>query len=277
MDKRALVLGGGGVTGVAWEIGLLHGLAEQGVDLTAADLFVGTSAGSVVAAQLTGDTPLADLFAHELTDTAGDTSAVIGTRVLAGFVLAALWPGGRARGRARLGRAALKAHTVPESERRNAIASRVRRDEWPAARLLIPAVDARTGAVEVFDRESGASLIDAVAASCAVPLVWPPMTVGDRRYIDGGVRSAANVDLARGYERVVVVAPITAAARRADRPGAQAARLGPGVRTTVVSPTDAALTAIGRNPLDPARRGPAARAGLAQAAEVIERVRAVWN
>jgi NTE family protein len=276
MEKRALVLGGGGVTGVAWEIGLLHGLTGQGVDLRGADLFVGTSAGSVVAAQLTSGAGIDALYEHELADTTGDTNATISARVLVGFVLAALWPGDRARGRARLGRAALKARTVPESERRTAIAARVKRDDWPAARLLIPAVEAQTGAVKVFDSASGASLIDAVAASCAVPLVWPPMTVGGRRYVDGGVRSVANADLARGYERVVVIAPVTAAARRADRPAAQAAALGPGVRTAVVSPSDAALTAIGRNPLDPSRRGPAARAGRAQAAEVAERIRAAW-
>ncbi|WP_199516755.1 patatin-like phospholipase family protein [Nucisporomicrobium flavum] len=277
MEKRALVLGGGGVTGVAWEIGLLHGLAERGLDLTTADLFVGTSAGSVVAAQLTGGTGVAELYEHELADTSGDPNATIGSRVLLGFVLAALWPGGRARGRARLGRAALKARTVPESERRRAIASRVRRDEWPAARLLVPAVEAVTGEVAVFDARSGVSLIDAVAASCAVPLVWPPMTVAGRRYVDGGVRSVANVDLARGYDRVVVVAPLVAAARRADRPAAQARALGPGVRSAVVSPSDAALTAIGRNPLDPSRRAPAARAGREQAADAAERVREVWG
>ncbi|MGA5302436.1 patatin-like phospholipase family protein [Nucisporomicrobium flavum] len=277
MEKRALVLGGGGVTGVAWEIGLLHGLAERGLDLTTADLFVGTSAGSVVAAQLTGGTPVAELYEHELADTSGDPNATIGSRVLLGFVLAALWPGGRARGRARLGRAALKARTVPESERRRAIAARVRRDEWPAARLLVPAVEAVTGEVAVFDARSGVSLIDAVAASCAVPLVWPPMTVAGRRYVDGGVRSVANVDLARGYDRVVVVAPLVAAARRADRPAAQARALGPGVRSAVVSPSDAALTAIGRNPLDPSRRAPAARAGREQAADAAERVREVWG
>jgi NTE family protein len=277
MEKRALVLGGGGVTGVAWEIGLLHGLAEHGVDLAAADLFVGTSAGSVVAAQLTSGTAIGDLYARELADTTGDTNATIGTKVIAGFVLAALWPGDRARGRARLGRAALKARTVPESARRTAIASRVHRDDWPAARLLVTAVEARTGEFKAFDSDSGVSLIDAVAASCAVPLVWPPMTVAGRRYVDGGVRSVANVDLAAGHERVVVIAPLTAAARRADRPAAQAAALGPGVRTAVVSPTDAALTAIGRNPLDPARRAPAAQAGRAQAAEVLDRVRAAWH
>jgi NTE family protein len=231
----------------------------------------------VVAAQLTGGTSTADLYAHELADTTGDRNATIGTRVLFGFVLAALWPGDRARGRARLGRAALKARTVPEEVRRAAIASRVGTGGWPAARLLVTAVEAETGAFRAFDNDSGVSLIDAVAASCAVPLVWPPMTVGGQRFVDGGVRSVANVDLAQGYERVVVIAPLTAAARRADRPAVQAAALGPGVRTVVVSPTDAALTAIGRNPLDPARRAPAAQAGFTQAAEVVDRVRAAWH
>jgi NTE family protein len=271
-NGRALVLGGGGVTGVAWEIGLLYGLAERGADLTRADLFVGTSAGSVVAAQVTGGTSLEQLFAHELTDTTGDRNASIGLGVLVGFLAASAFPGGRAW----LGRRALAKKTVPESERRAAIAARVPGDAWPAVRLRIPAVAAQTGETVVFDNDSGVSLLDAVAASCAVPLVWPPMTVNGTRYIDGGVRSIANADLAAGYGRVVVVAPITGA-RRADSPRAQAARLGPGVRTAVISPSDAALNAIGRNPLDPDHRADAAQAGRRQAAQVYERVAAVWN
>ncbi|WP_305782339.1 patatin-like phospholipase family protein [Symbioplanes lichenis] len=262
MEKRALVLGGGGVTGVAWTIGLLHGLAERGLDLTRPDLIVGTSAGAVVAAQLTSGRTLAELYEHELTDTSGDRDAVVGVRVLAGFVLSAWWPGGRAR----LGRAALRSKTVPESVRREAIARRVGRDEWPATRLRIPAVDAETGAVRIFENDSGVSLIDAVAASCAVPLVWPPMTVAGRRYIDGGVRSVANADLAEGYD-TTVIAPVTASAHRAGDPRVQGKRL----KARVISPTDAALTAIGRNPLDPGRRRPAAEAGRAQASEVSER------
>ena len=274
---RALVLGGGGVTGVAWEIGLLHGLAELGVDLSTADLFVGTSAGSVVAAQVTSGVPLDQLFAAELADTTGDRNATIGSRVLFGFLFASAFPGGRRRGRAWLGRAALRAKTVPESERRTAIMSRVPHDGWPEARLRIPAVAAETGEVTVFDKDSGVSLIDAVAASCAVPLVWPPMTVNGTRYIDGGVRSIANADLAAGSDRVVVIAPMTAALRRADKPARQAAALGPGVRKAVVSPSDAALTSIGRNPLDPEHRAAAAEAGRAQAAQVVDRVAAAWS
>jgi NTE family protein len=276
-EGRALVLGGGGVTGVAWEIGLMYGLAERGIDLSKADLFVGTSAGSVVAAQITGGETLQQLYDHELIDTTGDRNAVIGTSVLLRFVFAAAYPGNRQRGRAWLGRAALAKKTVPESERRDAIRVRVPDDKWPDAALRIPAVAVETGDVVVFDRDSGVSLIDAVSASCAVPTVWPPMTVNGTRYMDGGVRSIANVDLAAGYGRVVVIAPITAALRHADKPAVQAAALGPGVRTAVIAPTDAALTAIGRNPLDPDRRAGSAEAGRVQAAQVADRVRAAWD
>jgi NTE family protein len=275
-DGRAVVLGAGGVTGVAWEIGLMHGLAERGIDLTGADLFVGTSAGSVVAAQVTSGEPLDKLFAHELADTSGDRNAVFGSGALLRFLIANAYPGDRRRARAWLGRAALAKQTVPESERRAAIATRVPGDAWPQTPLRIAAVAADTGEAVVFDQHSGVSLVDAVAASCAVPLVWPPMTVNGTRYIDGGVCSIANVDLAAGYGRVVVIAPLVSAVRYADKPAVQAAALGPAVRTAVISPDRAALAAIGSNPLSPDRRAAAAEAGRAQAATAADRVRAAW-
>jgi NTE family protein len=272
---KALVLGGGGVTGIAWETGLLLGLAEQGVDLTGAGLAVGTSAGSVVAAQVFSGVPLADLFAAQLAPPTSEIAARLGPAGLARYVVAGLWPGDRARGRAWLGRQALRTGSVPEADRRAVIAQRIGRDQWPATPLRVVTVEAGTGAVRIFTAESGVSLIDAVAASCAVPLVWPPMTVDGRRYVDGGARSVANADLADGADRVVVIAPIDVGVRRADRPAAQVAKLGvPGV---VIAPTAAARAAMGRNPLDPAFRAPAAEAGRQQAAAEVEKVRAVWD
>jgi NTE family protein len=271
-----LVLGGGGITGIAWETGLLLGLAEAGLDLTTADVFVGTSAGSVVAAQVTGGEPLDVLYAEQFTEASGKIAAHMGPAALLRFVTAAVWPGDPLRARARLGRAALRARTVPEAERFAVIESRLPHHDWPQRRLLIIAVNAETGAHVVFDRDSGVSLIDAVAASCAVPLVWPPMTIDGARYVDGGVRSATNADLAKGCDRVVVIAPVTAAFRRADRPEAQVTTLGAGVRSIIVSPDAASRAAIGSNVLDPTRRAPAAQAGRAQAAAVAEQIRAVW-
>lgn len=272
-----MALGGGGVTGVAWETGLLLGLAEAGLDLSMADVFVGTSAGSVVAAQLTSGVPLDTLYATQVAAGSGEVAARMSGAALVRFMVAMAWPGDPQRARARLGHAALRAKTVPEAERRAVIARRLPNHDWPRQRLLITSVNAETGAAVVFNRDSGVSLVDAVAASCAVPLVWPPVTINGHRYIDGGVRSVANVDLAKGCERVVVLAPTTAALRRADRPDAQVAALGAGVRSVIISPDAASRTAIGPNVLDPARRALSAQAGRAQAAAVADRVRKVWS
>jgi NTE family protein len=277
IDGKALVLGGGGVTGVAWEIGLLHGLAERGVDLTDAGLFVGTSAGSSVAAQVLSGVPLKDLFDAQLADATGELSARIGPGVILGFAVAGLWPGDPQRGRAWLGRRALRARTIPEAERRAVIARRIGDGDWPAVRLRVAAVEAHTGVVRVFDSSSGVALVDAVAASCAVPLVWAPVTIDGVRYVDGGVRSVANVDLAEGSRQVAVLAPTVHSARRSGRPDVQLKSLGPDVRGVVVSPDAAAVRAIGANVLDPARRRPAAEAGYAQAAAEVDRLRAIWT
>jgi NTE family protein len=277
MAAKALVLGGGGVTGVAWELGVLAGLADAGVDLLSADLFVGTSAGSAVAAQVTAGVPLAELYEGQLAGPGTEVSARIGVRTLAGIGLAMLRTRDDLAFRRRVGRMALAAPTMPETERRAVIASRLPAHSWPRVRLLVTAVDAVTGEFVVFDRGTGVTLVDAVAASCAVPGVWPPVTIGGRRYIDGGTRSATNADLAAGADRVVVIAPVDAGGGPIGRLADQVAALRRTAAVTVVRPDHAARRAIGRNVLDPARRAPAARAGRAQAATVAAAVAEVWD
>jgi NTE family protein len=150
--------------------------------------------------------------------------------------------------------------------------------QWPERPLRITAVDAATGAFTVFDREAGVSLVDVVAASCAVPCVWPAVTIGDRRYIDGGTRSAANADLAAGHRSVVVLAPTGSGFGPMVSVGRQVAELRrAGARVAVVAPDRRAKEAFGGNSLDPARRAPAARAGRDQAPSVVEAVTAVWK
>jgi NTE family protein len=279
MATRALVLGGGGVTGVAWEIGVLRGLAEGGVDATAAELVVGTSAGSVVGALVASGADLDRMYQAQLTGSSREIGARFGSRQLMRFGWAML----RARGdetryRTRVGKMALAARTVDEAERRAVIESRIRVQDWPERRLLITAVDAATGEFIAFDRDSGVDLIAAVGASCAVPGVWPPVTIGDRRYMDGGVRSSANADLAAGCDRVLVVAPITAGGGPIPRLADQVAKLrGAGAKVKVISPDEAARKAIGRNVLDPARREPSARAGRAQGEATAASVAEVWS
>lgn len=275
----ALVLGGGGLTGIGWECGILYGLARAGVDLTTADLVVGTSAGSVVGAQLTSGLLTAqELYERQLGDGAGETAAKLGAGLIARYAVAMARSRDAAAYRQRVGALALAAATGAEAERRKVLAARLVSHEWPERRLVVTAVDALSGELKAFDRESGSGLVDAVSASCAVPGVWPPVTVGDRRFIDGGIRSATNADLAAGYARVVVIAPMALGSGLVPSPSAQVARLREaGARVLLITPSAAARKAFGRNVLDPARRDPAARAGLAQAADHAAAAAAVWS
>ncbi|MCX5379615.1 patatin-like phospholipase family protein [Streptomyces sp. NBC_00091] len=273
----ALVLGGGGLTGVGWESGMLYGLSRAGVDLTTADLVVGTSAGSVVGAQLTSGISAQELYERQLGDPDGERAARLGAGVFARYALAMLRSRDAAAYRRRVGAFALAADTGAEAERRKVLEARLVSHEWPERRFVVTAVDAVSGEPADFDRESGAGLVDAVSASCAVPGVWPPVTVAGRRFIDGGVRSATNADLAAGYARVVILAPIALGSALVPSPAAQAARLrAAGARVLLITPSPQARKAFGRNVLDPARRDPAARAGLAQAAEHAADAAAVW-
>ncbi|TFV56545.1 patatin-like phospholipase family protein [Geodermatophilus sp. DF01-2] len=279
-QRTALVLGGGGITGIAWEIGVLAGLAEAGTDLTGADLVVGTSAGSVVGAQIASGAGLETLYARQLEPPTDEKAARMTRAALARYAWAVLRSRGRdVEFRRRVGALALAAEkaglTPTEQERLDVIGSRLLSTEWPDRDLRITAVDAETGEFRALDRSSGVPLLQAVAASCAVPGVYPPVTIDGRRYVDGGMRSAANADLADGYDRVVVLAPIPRGVGPLASVDAQVT--GMVARVAVVSPDEGSRRAIGRNVLDPAARAGSARAGRAQAAAVVSQVAEAWQ
>jgi NTE family protein len=279
-QRTALVLGGGGMTGIAWEIGVLSGLAEAGVDLTDADLVVGTSAGSVVGAQLRSGVDLEALYERQLEPAGAERVARLGRGTLARYGLAMLLARRDDTAfRRRLGELARKAadtgKTPTEAERRAAIESRLPSTEWSDRQLVVTAVDTASGEFVTFTRSSGVELVAAVGASCAVPGVYPPVTIDGHRYMDGGMRSPANADLAADYERIVVIAPLPRGVGPMTSVDAQVTGLVS--RVAVVSPDQASLAAIGKNVLDPAAREPSARAGRAQAASVAARVREVWQ
>ena len=273
------MLGGGGVTGIAWEVGLLAGLREGGADVSGADLVIGTSAGSAVGAVVAGGEDLDELYAEQTSppDDAA-TAAVFGTREAVTLFGLMLLPGsGRAK-RRRIGQAARKANPGSAEEQVEVFAARLRRPDgsmppWPDRDLLITAVEADTGSFTVFDRDSGVDLAHAIAASCAVPLVWPAVEINGRHYVDGGMRSAANADLATGCDVVLAVVPLWRALGRYHSLPEQLRRTG-ARRTAWIAPDEASLAAIGKNLLDPSMRMGAARAGRAQgmrmAAEVAE-------
>ncbi len=274
--RTALVLGGGGITGIAWELGILAGLAEAGVDLTDADVVIGTSAGSVVGAQITHGIPVADLYAAQLeppdAEIGGRLSRIAALRLVPPFLL----PGTGTDKLARVGRVARAAHEPGSVDREGVIRARLPVHDWPDRDLRVTAVDAESGEFTVFTAESGVDLVAAVAASCAVPTVWPPIQIDGRSYMDGGMRSTANVDVARGAERVVVLAPLPRSMSRKTSIRAQLEKVG-AREWSVLTPDPEALAAFGRNLLDPAKRTVAAEAGLRQSRGVVDEMRHVWT
>ncbi len=279
--SRALVLGGGGIAGIAWEIGLLAGLAEAGVDVRDADLVVGTSAGSIVGTLLRTGHDLEELYAAQLGPVPPTERAVRfdGAEFFASFAAALAGVTDQQEARARIGALALRAETMPESERRSVIGGRIGSPDWPARALVVTVVDTADGEFLAVDSHTGFPLLDAVAASCAVPAVYPPITIGGRRFMDGGMRSATNADLAAGYDPVLVVAPMAGIAGSPLGPTLddELATLRRDGQAHLVLADDAAVQAFGTNPLDPAVREPCARAGRAQAGRVAEEVRAAWR
>ena len=273
------MLGGGGFPGSAWETGLIAGLFEAGIDLTTADLVVGTSAGSVVGAQLTSGASVPEVYAAQLTTPSSATPRRFGAREALHFTVALVRARGdvEALGR-RLGawsaREEQRGRTLSPEERYATTDWRLRGADWPdPPRLLVTAVDQVTGRLRVFDGTDGVPLRDAVTASTAVPGVYPPVPIAGRRYIDGGARSGGNADLARGCDLVLALMPRD----RSVGPMRSVAQQLEGVPTLVIGPDEKGAAAVGANLLDPASQVASARAGHAQAAAVADAVREHWS
>lgn len=278
--KRALVLAGGGIAGIAWETGILQGIADESPEtadaLIAADVLVGTSAGSTVAAQLGSGLSLNELFERQVgVDSAELDPGVSIDNVTDLFVKAMLTPNTtKAQKLQAIGTVALNTATVDPAVRRKVIEQRLPSHDWPSQVLRISAVDIDTGELVTLDSDSGVSLVDAVAASCAVPGVWPVVTIGGRRFMDGGIGSAVNMALAADCDTAVALVPQGRSTPSPFGGGAAEEVDGFDGRSLGIFADDEALAAFGKNPLDPACRVPSAQAGRAQgrrvAAEVAE-------
>ena len=290
--RTALVLGGGGSTGNAWLIGVLAGLFDAGLDVTTADLTIGTSAGSTAAAQIAGATPT-ELFKAIQAAAPKHPTGPVGfdqgraptrpvtdhmeriTTIIASSADAADM-------RRRMGASAIDMDASDgswQTQWRATVASRLPGVRWPQRAVLITAVDADSGEPVVFDQLSDVDLVDAVAASCSS---GRPYRIGDHRYIDGGYRSnAENADLAAGYGRVLVLSPFggrsltpvdwgTHLAAQVDELRAR------GSEVETVFPENTVEHLFGPNAMDLSLRPLAARAGYAQGAAQAARLTEFW-
>ncbi|MFF3063695.1 patatin-like phospholipase family protein [Oerskovia sp. NPDC057915] len=289
---RALVLGGGGSTGNAWLIGVVAGLFEGGVDVTAPDLTVGTSAGSTAAAQLAGAAP-AHLLSSLLDATPPERRVPAGTgresastkpvvdhlERMHALIASAHDPADLRR---RVGATALERAAASDGswqERwRTTVASRLPRQAWPGRRVLLTAVDAETGDPVVFDRDSGVDLVDAVAASCSSGF---PYEIAGRRYLDGGYRRNENADLAEGYGRVLVLSPFGGRSLTPPAWGLQLAAQvdelrAQGSEVETIFPGAGSEHLFGADAMNLSLRPPAARAGYEQGLAEAERLTPFW-
>ena len=280
----ALVLGGGGVTGIAWLTGVLAGLTRSGLKLPPTCRFIGTSAGSAVSADLANGVSPETLLDKQLNpeNSSAETYRTYSQRDAdaKNQVLFQKVNGDLAQARKRVGAFALRSETPTLDERRRIIDTRLHHHHWPEKPLTLTAVDAASGDPIFLDQHSGLSLVDAVMASCAVPGAWPCVPMNDKLLMDGGLRSMTNADLAAGSRHVLILAPLGYSENNPVSGHLQAEvdhLTQSGATVDVIVPNEIATQAIGDNVLDPAQRSPSAKAGLEQGLSIADTLNPAWK
>ncbi|MBI1361341.1 MAG: patatin-like phospholipase family protein [Alphaproteobacteria bacterium] len=289
MKDRAVVLGGGGPVGIAWETGVAAGLALEGVKLADADFILGTSAGSFVGAQLAGGRDPQQLAAQQIelgrnppARPAGAPTSAPDLTPLMSFI-ARFPPDGEPSPelRAEIGQFALSSQAMFTEDQFIAVLSDAASKDgsWPE-KFACSAVDVETGDFKLWRKGDGVPLPRGVASSCAVPGIYPPIAIRGKRWMDGGMRSATCLDCAAGYRRVICLAVVPTMARtfmqaRLDREATKVTAEGGQVE--VIVPDDASGAAFGVNLMDATRRADITAAGIAQGRREAERLKAFWS
>ena len=271
------------------------GLAQGGVDVGAADTVIGTSAGSVVGYYLAAGWDLSEATsmvaaANEVapSDPAapGDEALAL-EPLMAAVAEAAENPAEADRARAKLGRLALEAQTIDEATWLSMFAP-FAGAEWPS-RFRCTAVDAADGTFKAWSSSDGIDVQLGVASSCAVPVIFPPVTIGGRRWMDGGVRDMMNADVAAGHGAVLAVSctllelppefamPMFEAVFGATRKQLDSLReSGSKVETIVPGPEMLEVSGFGLNLMDFTRAGAAYEAGVRQGEQEAARLAGFW-
>jgi NTE family protein len=278
MATRALVLGGGGGTGVAWEIGIVYGLKQAGIDLNDADVIVGTSAGAMVGAQIRQRKNFVQLWQAQvqIAEAGGNNPVRIADPATTQKVMDLMASGVEltAEVRRQMGQWALEAKAQPAETFVGTITKGLG-EAWPDKPLRATGVDVEDGSVVAFDKESGVPLGTAVAISMCVPGMVMPIPAAGRRCMDGGM-AGTNIGLAAGYDAVLAVVT-------RDEPRSQAeveVLRASGAQVVYLPPDAASARALGETPAErfsTVRRGLAAQEGARQAESAAAEIRTIWG
>jgi NTE family protein len=181
--------------------------------------------------------------------------------------------------RREIGAFALSSQTPSEDQFITMLSGGLPPGDWPAS-YACTAVDAESGEFHVWRKADGVPLARAISSSCAVPGIYPAVTINGRRWMDGGMRSSISIDQSAGHKRVLALAVIPAIARDRLMPRFEA-EAGPvraaGGEVVLIGPDDASADAFGPNLMDHTRRGAVVEAGLAQGRREAERIKTFWN
>jgi len=278
----ALVLGGGGTVGVAWEVGVLAALADAGVDPADADVVVGSSAGSVVGTHIGQGRSVETMGEDQRTPAHGEATDSFNPDLGPLIEIFELLKNADPRTPEVLqevGRKAIAANTPPEADWVGRFERIVGTGDWPDRDLRITAVDCGTGRRRVWTADDGVPLARAVASSCAIPAVFPTVALDGSRYTDGGLWSSSNLDvvLDTDVEAAVFVGPLRAGDPSATRTLQREMDLlaSKGLRAEAIVPGNVFATEIGaRNLMNPALRARGVDIGIDDGAAAAARVRA---
>lgn len=234
--KLGLVLGGGGLIGLAYHAGALKALDDEGVDVTGADVIVGTSAGAIIGSYLASGWKQTDFYDYAYRRHPNSSKDPESMDEQVAQIFEPKWNSAQERVRRYVGSAFALASSRGHLHRLNKgraplhhlrkffpsgmyATDRTRErlseelpHEWPREGLMISTVELYSGKRVAFGHPSApeAPLPDAVLASTAIPGVFPPVRINGGQYVDGGAHSATSLDLAvhAGCDRIICIAPL---------------------------------------------------------------------
>ncbi len=282
---RGLVLGGGGAVGVGWQTGLLTGLLEAGVDLAGAEAIVGTSAGALVGALLASGCEVTDALISlaSLGQSIDPESLAAGDEAFLSAIRQANLESDPRRALRAIGRSAKEASTLAEDIYLG-LFSTLDGTTWPAG-FRCTAIDTDTGDLVVWGQGSGVPLLRAVASSCAVPVLFPSVTIKGHRYMDGGLLSHLNAAAAAPTDVLVVLSCHALGSKGTGGGGALAASVTPDAelaplretRHLVAVEPDFSEIGTPANMMDPDLVIQALKIGKRQAVADTEAIQTTWD